>query len=39
MSKRKQMSRGKDKDVFKKTAQATRKINVAPKISRGGIKL
>lgn len=39
MSKRKKMYKGTDKKVFKHTAQATKKINVSPKISRGGIKL
>lgn len=28
-----------DKKVFKRTAQKTKKINVEPKISRGGIRL
>lgn len=37
--KRKGTYKRKDKSVFKKTAQATKKINVTPKISRGGIKL
>lgn len=37
--KRKKMYKGKDKSVFKKTATTTKKININPTISRGGIKL
>ena len=37
--KRKAMKRGKDKRVFTQTANAVKKINVKPKISRGGIRL
>lgn len=37
--KRKAMKRGKDKKVFNQTANTVKKINVAPKISRGGIRL
>lgn len=29
----------KDRKVFTQTAQGTKKINVAPKVSRGGIRL
>lgn len=29
----------KDKSIFKKTAQKTKKINIAPKTMRGGIRL
>ena len=29
----------KDKKVFKHTANATKKINIAPKMQRGGIRL
>lgn len=28
-----------DKKIFKRTAASTKKINVAPKVSRGGIRL
>lgn len=37
--KRKSMKRSKDKIVFNQTANTVKKINVAPKISRGGIRL
>ena len=37
--KRKAMKRGKDKKVFTQTANSVKKINVKPKISRGGIRL
>lgn len=33
------MYKGSDKRVFKNTATKTKKINIEPKISRGGIKL
>lgn len=33
------MNRRKDKKVFNQTANTVKKINVAPKISRGGIRL
>lgn len=36
---RKTMRRSKDKKVFNQTANSVKKINVAPKISRGGIRL
>ena len=36
---RKAMSRRKDKKVFTETANTVKKINVAPKISRGGIRM
>ena len=36
---RKRMSRAKDKRVYNQTANSVKKINVAPKISRGGIRL
>lgn len=37
--KRKQMKRSKDKKVFTQTANKVKKINVEPKLSRGGIRL
>lgn len=37
--KRKIMKARKDKKVFRRTAVKTKKINVAPKIMRGGIRL
>lgn len=36
---RKKMNRRKDKIVYNQTANSVKKINVAPKISRGGIRL
>lgn len=36
---RKKMSRGKDKAVFSRTASKSKKINLDPKIYRGGIRL
>lgn len=36
---RKRMKRGKDRKVFKHTANKTKKINIAPKVMRGGIRL
>lgn len=36
---RKAASAGKDKKIFRNTAAKTKKINVAPKIMRGGIRL
>lgn len=38
MAKRRAMGR-KDKKVFTQTAKKVKKINLAPKISRGGIRL
>lgn len=37
--KRKPLKPGKDRKVFKTTATKTKKINVAPKNMRGGIRL
>lgn len=37
--KRKHMKSRKDKRVFTQTAAKVKKINVAPKIARGGIRL
>ena len=39
MGKRKAMKRSKDKVVYTQTANSVKKINVKPKISRGGIRL
>lgn len=36
---RKRMRRGRDKKVFRRTAAASKKINIEPKIYRGGIRL
>lgn len=36
---RKKMSHRKDARIFKKTANRTRKINIAPRSARGGIRL
>lgn len=36
---RKAMKRSKDKRVYTQTANKVKKINVKPKISRGGIRL
>lgn len=33
------MPRGKDKKVFTRTAAKSKKMNIAPKIFRGGIRL
>lgn len=37
--KRKAMRAGKDKKVFTQTANKVKKINIKPKLSRGGIRL
>lgn len=39
MSKRQSMKPKKDKKVFTQTASSTKKINIKPKLSRGGIRL
>lgn len=39
MAKRKKMPKRKDKQIFKRTAVATRKINLSPSAMRGGIRL
>lgn len=39
MAKRKPMKPGKDKRVFTQTANKVKKINIRPKVSRGGIRL
>lgn len=39
MSKRHALSKGKDKKIYTQTAQRVKKINLAPKMSRGGIRL
>ena len=39
MSKRKAMRAKKDHKIFTQTANKVKKINVKPKISRGGIRL
>lgn len=36
---RKVMRRAKDRKVFRRTAVKTKKVNIAPKIMRGGIRL
>lgn len=37
--KRSKMARGKDKRVFKNSADKTKKINIYPAVARGGIRL
>lgn len=39
MAKRRKMPKRKDKKIFKRTAVATRKINLSPSAMRGGIRL
>lgn len=39
MAKRSSMKAGKDKRVFTQTAKKVKKINIKPKLSRGGIRL
>lgn len=39
MSKRRSLARKKDKKVYTQTAQKVKKINIAPKMARGGIRL
>lgn len=39
MAHRKKVYAGKDKKIFKTTAAKTKKININPKIMRGGIRL
>lgn len=39
MAKRRALRRSKDKRVYTQTAQKVKKINVAPKMARGGIRL
>lgn len=36
---RKRMNRGPDKNVFRRTAVSSKKININPTIYRGGIRL
>lgn len=36
---RKRMPRRKDRKAFRRTAAASKKINISPKIYRGGIRL
>ena len=37
--KRKKMKKSKDKKIFKRTAERTRKANIPKVVSRGGIRL
>lgn len=37
--KRKPMKRKKDKKIFRRTAVKSKKINLAPRVMRGGIRL
>lgn len=37
--KRKVMSKSKDRKVFRETAVKTKKVNITPKVMRGGIRL
>ena len=32
-------NKGKDKNIFKRTAAGTKKINIAPRVMRGGTRL
>lgn len=36
---RRKVRPGKDRKIFRRTAKATKKINVAPRIMRGGIRM
>lgn len=36
---RKKLSRKLDRHIFKRTATRTKKVNIAPVVSRGGIRL
>lgn len=36
---RKELSRKRDKVIFKNTAQKTKKVNIKPRVMRGGIRL
>lgn len=36
---RKKMKKSKDRKIFSHTANKTKKINIAPKVMRGGIRL
>lgn len=37
--KRKPVRRAKDKKIFSRTAKQTKRVNIAPNVSRGGIRL
>lgn len=39
MAYRKKVKKKKDNRIFRNTAMKTKKINIAPKVSRGGIQL
>lgn len=39
MAKRRKTIKSIDKGIFKRTAAQTKKINIAPNVSRGGIRL
>lgn len=39
MKHRTKMHKSKDKKIFQKTASKTKKINITPKLMRGGIRL
>lgn len=39
MAKRSRVKRGKDRRIFTRTAKGSKKINVNPVITRGGIRL
>lgn len=39
MAKRKETNKRTDSKIFKRTAQTTKKINIAPKVMRGGTRL
>lgn len=39
MARRFKVKRRKDRKIFKRTASVTKRINIAPKMMRGGIRL
>lgn len=39
MSSRQKMKKSKDKQIFKKSSDSTKKINIKPNVARGGIRL
>lgn len=39
MSSRSRVKKGKDKKIFSKGADRVKKMNIAPKVARGGIRL
>lgn len=39
MARRLRVSRGRDRKIFRRTASVTKRINIAPRVMRGGIRL